>query len=149
MVMAVGGGWLLPVAEPYRTSRVIGERLAKHAADLGVEPVLGSYHEPAVVYSIGKPTPIIANRMGWLALMQTGKPVVAVLMPFEMSVLRREASIAMDVLETQRIFIMNKAQFEVVQFVRVRPSDKGRRADRFAERTAAKLERLALGRSAE
>ena len=53
IVMMTASGWLIPMGEPYRTSRVIGEKLAALAADLNVEPVLLEYQEPGVVYALG------------------------------------------------------------------------------------------------
>ena len=46
--------WLVPMAEPYRTSRIIGERLASLSAELALEPVLLEYQEPGVVYALGR-----------------------------------------------------------------------------------------------
>ena len=53
IVMMTATGWLIPMGEPYRTSRVLGEKLAALAAKLNVEPVLLEYQEPGVVYSLG------------------------------------------------------------------------------------------------
>ncbi len=53
IIVLVFGGWLVPEAEPYRTSRIIGEKLAMLSSKFGVEPVLLEYQEPGVVYSLG------------------------------------------------------------------------------------------------
>lgn len=121
LALAMGGWWLLPAAEPFRTSRIIGDRLAEYSRKLAIEPVLGSYHEPAVIYRMGGPITVIGNKTGWLNRVRNGESAVTVLMPFELSALRSEREIAIDVLETKRIFILNRAQFEVVQFVKVGP----------------------------
>ena len=57
IVMMTATGWLIPMGEPYRTSRVLGEKLAALAAKLNVEPVLLEYQEPGVVYALGTRSP--------------------------------------------------------------------------------------------
>src|SRR5262249_10670125 len=46
IALSVCGGWLIPLAEPYRASRKLGERLAVLSASTGTEPVLLEYQEP-------------------------------------------------------------------------------------------------------
>ena len=43
------------MGEPYRTSRLIGEKLAAHRG-AGIEPVLLEYQEPGVIYALGHPS---------------------------------------------------------------------------------------------
>ena len=61
-------GWLIPNAESYRTSRIIGEKLANLSAKLGLEPVLLEYQEPGVVYALGHPVATTRDRDGFLRI---------------------------------------------------------------------------------
>lgn len=124
LVSAIAGGWAIPAAEPFRTSRSIAERLAEWSRREKLDRVLGSYQEPGIIYTLGEPTRLVRGRDEWIDLMREHKPVVAPLLPLEMSVLRREPSLALDVLETTRIFNFTRAQSDIIQFVRVSRVDQ-------------------------
>ena len=57
VVLFVLVGWLVPACESFRTSRIIGERLAVLSGETGLEPVLLEYQEPGVIYALGIPRP--------------------------------------------------------------------------------------------
>src|SRR5439155_15725910 len=67
LVLLVLCGWLIPAAEPYRTARIVGERLAAHSAAMGLKPVLLEYQEPGVIYALGHPVPLTRDRDGFFA----------------------------------------------------------------------------------
>lgn len=119
LATAIAGGWAIPAAEPFRTSRSVAERLSEWSKREKLECVLGSYQEPGIIYTLGEPTRLVRGRDEWITLLRDHKPVVAPLLPLEMSVLRREPELSLDVLETMRIFNFTRAQSDVIQFVRV------------------------------
>ena len=59
MILLGVGGWLLPALEPYRMSRIVGERLADLSRTLRAQPVLLTFQEPSVIYAMGHPVPTI------------------------------------------------------------------------------------------
>ena len=66
------GGWLLPAAEPYRTSRRVGERLARLVEQTGIKPILLNYQEPGVIYAMGRPVPNVGEFGGVIKALDRG-----------------------------------------------------------------------------
>ena len=67
--LLIVGGWLIPAAEPYRTSRRIGQRLAVLSTRTGIEPVLLNYQEPGVIYAMQKPVATVRDPDGFIDLL--------------------------------------------------------------------------------
>ena len=76
------------MGESSRTSRIIGETLARLSSRLGIEPVLLEYQEPGVVYALGHPVALTRDRDGFFAHLEGGRPVVTVLLASEIEVMR-------------------------------------------------------------
>ena len=55
LMMFLVGGWLIPSVEPWRVSRIVGERMIALKAKTGLDPLLMNYQEPGVIYAYGKP----------------------------------------------------------------------------------------------
>jgi 4-amino-4-deoxy-L-arabinose transferase-like glycosyltransferase len=57
----VVSGWLLPAAEPYRLSRVVGERMARYAEAERAWPILLTYQEPGIHYAMKLKSPTLRD----------------------------------------------------------------------------------------
>ena len=79
--MLIVGGWLIPAAEPYRTSRRIVERLAVLSARTGIEAVLLNYQEPGVIYAMAKPVATVRDRAGFYDLLDRKTSPLTVIKP--------------------------------------------------------------------
>ncbi len=55
VVMGVFVAWFLPLAEPFRFSRVVGERLGELSTRTGVRPAMMTFQEPGLIYALGHP----------------------------------------------------------------------------------------------
>jgi 4-amino-4-deoxy-L-arabinose transferase-like glycosyltransferase len=128
VVMLGAGGWLLPAAEPYRTSRVVGERLAAISAERKVQPVLHSFQEPSVVYAFGRPLPTIRTWTELNALTAREGTLLTALLPHEYRVFRTREEYEMEPLETLSGFNINRGEVEELRFVLIRESPSARQA---------------------
>lgn len=54
-------GWLLPAAEPYRLSRVVGEKLARYVVQEKARPILLTYQEPGIHYAMRLQAPTLRD----------------------------------------------------------------------------------------
>jgi 4-amino-4-deoxy-L-arabinose transferase-like glycosyltransferase len=124
VVMSMMCGWLLPAAEPYRTPRVVGERLAALAKQRNVAPVLHSFQEPSVVYAVGHPVPMIRTWETLRAQVAQHGAVVTALLPIELDEFRKRTYLELELLDQMQGFNLNKGLTETLQFlvVRERPS---------------------------
>ena len=75
------GAWLLPAAEPYRLSGIVGRRLAALSASEKARPVLATFKPPGVVYTLGRPAPLIRDLPGLLEQIDGEGAVVAASSP--------------------------------------------------------------------
>jgi 4-amino-4-deoxy-L-arabinose transferase-like glycosyltransferase len=124
IVMLVCGGWLLPVAEPYRTARVIGERLARRSTELGIEPVLLEYQEPGVIYAMGRPIPTTRDRDGFFAHLRGGRSVLTVALPSEIDVMRKHFGLVVNLVDQVEGFVLTKGKKQTLQVAVVREGDQ-------------------------
>ncbi len=81
LLMLTAVGWLIPAAEPFRVSRVVGERLAALEVETGLEPLLLDYQEPGVIYSLRKPVALARNRESLLARLDEKGAVLTAVAP--------------------------------------------------------------------
>jgi hypothetical protein len=88
VVLLMAAGWVVPMCESYRTSRVVGTKLSELSRRLGIEPVLLEYQEPGVVYALGHPLALVRDRDGFFAHVEGGRSVATVLLDFEIPVMR-------------------------------------------------------------
>ena len=56
-ILLGAGAWLLPAAEPYRLSVIVGRHLEALSRSDGARPVLATFKPPGVVYTLGRPPP--------------------------------------------------------------------------------------------
>ncbi len=120
VVMLVCGGWLIPLAEPYRTSRIIGERLARRSSELHIEPVLLEYQEPGVVYAMGRPIPTTRNRAGFFAHLSGGRSVLTVALPSEIAVMRKHFGLVVTPVDQVDGYVLTKGKKETLEVAVVR-----------------------------
>jgi 4-amino-4-deoxy-L-arabinose transferase-like glycosyltransferase len=137
IVLLIAGGWLIPLCEPYRTSRVVGEKLARLSAELGVDPVLLEYREPGVIYAIGRPIPTASDRDEFYGHLRNGRSVLTVALPRQMNVMRERFGLFVTPVDQVDGFVLSKGKSQTLQIAVVR--DESRRASAPASRAAARL----------
>jgi 4-amino-4-deoxy-L-arabinose transferase-like glycosyltransferase len=131
LTAATATGWLLPAAEPYRLSAVVGRRLAALEAREGAPPVLCSFQTSGTVFALGHPAAIIRSKaMLVVAVARAGK-VLTALRPDELAVYGDEPGLAVEVRETLEGFNLEKARRETLHLAVIR-SDGLPLADRTA-----------------
>jgi 4-amino-4-deoxy-L-arabinose transferase-like glycosyltransferase len=123
-LILVTSGWLIPIGEPYRTSRVLGEKLAALAADLKVEPVLLEYQEPGMVYSLGYPIALTRDRAGFFSHLTGGRSVLTVALPSEIDVMRRHFGLVVTPLDQVNTFVLAKGTRQILQLAVVHEGSK-------------------------
>jgi hypothetical protein len=120
LFMFLLAGWLIPAAEPYRTSRIVGERLARIAWERNVPPLLFTYQEPGLIYALGRPAPTIKDARGLHSRLAPGQSAVTVLLPHERDQLRRKHQIEVTTLEEIEALSLTKGQRHRLQFAVIR-----------------------------
>ena len=114
--------WLIPAAEPYRTSRRIGERLAVLSAQTGIEPVLLNYQEPGVIYAMEKPVATVRDRNGFYDLLDRRASLLTVIAPEEAPPLRDKLHLDVSIIDAVEGFSLTKGQNYVLQLAVLRRS---------------------------
>jgi 4-amino-4-deoxy-L-arabinose transferase-like glycosyltransferase len=120
IVLLIATTWLIPLAEPYRTSRVLGEKLAAISTRLAIEPVLLEYQEPGVMYSLGRPVATTRDRDGFFAHLVGGKSVLTVVLPSEIDVMRGHFGLDVTAVDQVEGFNMAKGKKQTFQLALVR-----------------------------
>ena len=119
MLLALGG-WVIPLAEPYRTSRVLGERLKACSAQTGLEPVLLEFQEPGVVYALGRPVATTRDRDGFFAHLKGGQSILTVALPNESQVMRDHFGLSVTVINQVDGLVLTKGKLQTFQIVAVK-----------------------------
>jgi len=118
--MLIVGGWLIPAAEPYRTSKRIGERLTVLSERTGVEPVLLNYQEPGVIYAMNKHVATVRDRDGFYDLLDRKASLLTVITPEEAPVLRDRLRLDVNIIDGVEGFSLTKGQNYELQFAVLR-----------------------------
>jgi 4-amino-4-deoxy-L-arabinose transferase-like glycosyltransferase len=121
-------GWLLPAAEPYRTPRLVAERLAVLSKTHHAQPALHSYQEPSTIYAYGQPVPTVRKWWQIRALVATHGTVVTALLPHELKEFLKKPYLEVEVLDSMTGFNLNKGVGEKLHFILVRESRSARAA---------------------
>jgi 4-amino-4-deoxy-L-arabinose transferase-like glycosyltransferase len=124
VVILAAGGWLIPLLEPHRSARVIGEKLATISARMGIEPVLLEYQEPGVVYALGRPVATTRDRDGFFAHLTGGRSVLTVALPSEISVMRRHFGLIVDPVDQVDTLVLAKGKQQTLELVVVRQGEE-------------------------
>jgi hypothetical protein len=120
IVLLCCGVWLIPLTEPYRTSRVVGEKLGAHARSLGIEPVLLEYQEPGVIYALGRPVAMTRDRDGFYAHLTGGRAVLTVALPSEIAVMRKHFGLEVTPIDQIDGFVLTRGKTQTLQIAVVR-----------------------------
>ncbi len=123
IVVLALGGWVVPLAEPYRTSRVLGERLRACSARTGFEPVLLEFQEPGVVYALGRPVATTRDRDGFFAHLKGGQSILTVALPSESQVMRDHFGLSVTVIDQVDGLVLTKGKLQTFQIVAVKEEE--------------------------
>jgi hypothetical protein len=124
LLLLIATAWLIPLAEPYRSSRILGEKLASLAAKLKIEPVLLDYKEPGVFYAFGHPIATTDDRDGFFAQLAGGRSVLTVARPSEVERMRSYFGLFVTPVDQVEGFIMAKGKKQTLQLAVVRKKDE-------------------------
>ena len=114
-------GWMLPAAEPYRLSRIVGERLVRLSDEARAEPILLSYQEPTVVYTIGRPATMMRTwTQFYRELDRQGELATAILDKKELAEFRDHDDLEIEIRETVVGFDFNKGQSQTLHLALIR-----------------------------
>jgi 4-amino-4-deoxy-L-arabinose transferase-like glycosyltransferase len=115
--LLVVGGWLIPAAEPFRTSSRVGQHLAALAQRTGIEPVLLNYKEPGVIYAMGHAVAAPRNRNEFESLLAQKKVLLTVITPQERAEYRDKLGLDLTLLESLEGFSLTKGKKPTLDFV--------------------------------
>ena len=130
VVMGLFSAWLLPAAEPYRFSRVVGERLGSLSRKTGVRPAMMTFQEPGLVYALGRPICDVRGYEEMAAEVREHGPVLVPLLASEVAEVQVDPRFTLAVVEPISGFNLNKGKvqgltFAVVGATRVAASNSG------------------------
>jgi len=123
LVLLVLTGWLVPLAEPYRTSRIVGERLASLSTEMGLEPVLLEYQEPGMVYALGRSIATVRDRDSFFTHLQDGRSVLTVALESDLEIVRSKYGLSVTPVDQVEGFVLSKGQQQTLQLAVVRQVD--------------------------
>jgi hypothetical protein len=122
--MLVLSGWLIPGVEQFRTSRAVGETLARLSAQTGVEPALLVYQEPGVIYAMGRPIPILREKESMEKRLNETGVILTAVYPWEHELFHKKFGMDFQVLETLNGFNLSKGQKHGMEFVLMKKADQ-------------------------
>ncbi|HMB07314.1 MAG TPA: glycosyltransferase family 39 protein [Isosphaeraceae bacterium] len=120
VALALAGEWLLPAMEPYRLSRIVGERLAVLTRERKVQPVLLTFQEPSTIYAYGRPVPTIRVWKDFFDQLDRHGAVLAPLLPNELRTIRKMPAFEVEVCDRLTGFNLSKGTTQTLQFTVVR-----------------------------
>jgi 4-amino-4-deoxy-L-arabinose transferase-like glycosyltransferase len=116
VVMGLFVAWFLPAAEPYRLSRVVGERLGELSARTNVRPAVMTYQEPGVIYALGHPTCDVRGYDEMFDEVRRNGPILVPLLPSEVIEIRGDSRFRMEVFGSLTGFNFNKGRVLSLEF---------------------------------
>ncbi len=129
--------WLLPAAEPFRLSRVVGERLARHVVEEGARPILLTYQEPGIHYAMKVQAPTLRDWDEVRKALDTAPALVSAVTAEQYHGLRLDGRFDVGLLEDLKGFNVSKGKTQTLRLIRIRLSELGL-AHRQAEQTKIK-----------
>ena len=120
-ILATTYAWLLPAAEPYRISSVVGRKLAAHEKARAAPPVLCTFQSSGVVYSLGHPAPLVRSAAALEETVKAHGQVLAPLLPEELDLIRSQTELNIEIEETVQGFNIEKGRTETVHLSLIRP----------------------------
>jgi len=115
-VMGLFVAWLLPAAEPYRLTRLVGERLAALSDRSGVRPGVMTYQEPGVIYALGHPACDVRGYDEMHDEVRRNGPLLVPLLPAEVVEIRRDPRFTLEPVDSLTGFNMNKGRMTILEF---------------------------------
>jgi hypothetical protein len=115
------GGWMVPAAEPYRTSRRVGQRLGALCYQTGIEPVLLNYQEPGVFYAMGGPVATVRDPESFFAMLKKKRALLSVITPLEADEYRTRFGLDVTTIEDLEGFSLTKGLNHRLQIAIIRP----------------------------
>jgi 4-amino-4-deoxy-L-arabinose transferase-like glycosyltransferase len=128
VILLLAAGWIIPMGEEFRTSRIVGQKLGELATRLGIEPVLLEYQEPGVIYALGHPVSLIRERDGFFAHVEGGRSVATILLDFEIPVMRSHFGLDVTLVDEVEGFHLTKGKHRTL-YVAVVKQGQSRPAD--------------------
>ncbi|WP_435017562.1 ArnT family glycosyltransferase [Tundrisphaera sp. TA3] len=120
LTMGMVGGWLIPSAEPFRLSRVVGEKLGTLSAQTGVRPAIMTFQEPGIIYALGRPAADIESPEDLREQVRRDGAVLLPLLPDEVAELRKDPALDIEVAEQLVGFNANKGKTQALEFSIIR-----------------------------
>jgi len=114
--------WFLPAAEPFRLSRIVGEKLAKLSDREAAPPLLLNYQEPSLIHELRRHATLVRTWKGlYEELEQKGQFTTAMIYPRETEEFARRAEhLEIDVQEVVKGFDLNKGQTQTLHLAVIR-----------------------------
>jgi 4-amino-4-deoxy-L-arabinose transferase-like glycosyltransferase len=112
--------WLLPIAEPHRLSRVVGERLAVLAETERAAPILLTFQEPGILYSMKRYAPTLRDWDEVSRSLDRSSTLVTAITPEQVISLVEDGRFVVDVLEELDGFNINKGKPQPIRLARIR-----------------------------
>ena len=123
LILLVLGAWFLPAAEPYRFSRIVGERLAAASARWRVRPAIMTYQEPGVIYALGHAATDVRGYNEMFAEVSSPRgPLLLPLLPDEVTQIEGDPRFRLSRVETVHGFNLNKGKVQTLDFAIVSAS---------------------------
>jgi hypothetical protein len=121
-LLLIAWTWLLPAAEPYRISPIVGRRLATLVKAENAAPMMGAFKPPDVVYYLGQPAAVIENRP-WLREQARERGLIAVpLTPKEYRVHQADPDLNVEIRDTVKGFNVERFRTDTIHLALIRPS---------------------------
>ncbi|MDX2037795.1 MAG: glycosyltransferase family 39 protein [Isosphaeraceae bacterium] len=124
LMMALVAGWALPAAEPFRLSRLTGERLAELARKHSAKPVVVTYQEPGIIYALGRPAPTLRNPKLAFEWLQENDALIAPMFPNQVETYAKDERFVVEVVDRLEGFNINKGLPHDLRFTKIRLEPK-------------------------
>lgn len=121
-LLLIAWTWLLPAAEPYRISPIVGRRLAALVKAENAAPMMGAFKPPDVVYYLGQPATVIQSR-DWLRDQARRVGLIAApLTPGEYRTLKIDPDLVVELRDTVKGFNVESFRTDTIRLALIRPS---------------------------
>jgi 4-amino-4-deoxy-L-arabinose transferase-like glycosyltransferase len=117
--------WLLPAAEPFRLSRVVGEKLASLARADRAAPILLTYQEPGIHYAMKLKAPTLRDWDEVQRLLLRQPTLVTAATSDQFESLSTDGRFLVDLLESLDGFNLSKGKAQSLRLARLRLSPLG------------------------
>ncbi len=124
-ILVLAAGWVVPMGESGRASRIVGEKLGELSRRLGIEPVLLEFQEPGVIYALGHPVALTRDRDGFFEHLEGGRSVATVVLDFEVEVMRDHFGLDVSLLDQVEGFHLTKGKHRTLYLAIVKKGRSG------------------------